>query len=456
MYLIWWTLCFLLLFPNLIKSKITKVEKVYPNKKLKNNKQKSKDIISSNQILKESDDDNKLPNIIETWAFMSYFIRSIRKSSKEVLSTYDKDEIRRVVKYLAKSQSAVKSIDGVTHQMRNSIKASTPSLQDRFNKFILKLPKLTKSNRKRYLKEASKVLEYINTIERSLQAAEILQSISSIQSQNLLQDIKLKEIESFNISDNKIQVRVSFLVPFHNPKFDLNMTRRELNQPQRYESNELVVAITEKFPKAHSTMINLMQELAKEPLILTLPSTGFVDEDVGIHPVFLNLSQKIILKLKEFETRLINETDFIGRSISKIRFVGYSSGGVIASYTAMLLDGSLNTSCAKNFNETTINEMIGKYQNNVTCVSIGGAPSISKSIIPRNIISIICGDDVIPRITSTSLENLHSRIQHSLLDGIGKKGFQISKGTAWMKDLLTVAGTSLKQYAGSFEISLFY
>ena len=76
---------------------------------------------------------------------------------REIVNTFTK---------LSSTQSALKSIDGATHQFRNTFKDSS-SLLARFNKFISKIEEEDgNTHSKANLKEASKISEYVNTVER--------------------------------------------------------------------------------------------------------------------------------------------------------------------------------------------------------------------------------------------------------------------------------------------------
>ena len=80
---------------------------------------------------------------------------------------YTRDEMANTFTKLSSTQSALKSIDGATHQFRNTFKDSS-SLLARFNKFISKIEEEEGSNTysKSLLKEAAKISEYVHTVER--------------------------------------------------------------------------------------------------------------------------------------------------------------------------------------------------------------------------------------------------------------------------------------------------
>jgi hypothetical protein len=102
-----------------------------------------------------------------------YLLRSDRKS-KEFLK-YTQRDIEKAVKALADGTKALKNMDGVSHALNSALSEKSVSLSARHRKFEeLDLDQESKSVQK----EASKVLEYVTTVERGLQCCELLQSIS--------------------------------------------------------------------------------------------------------------------------------------------------------------------------------------------------------------------------------------------------------------------------------------
>lgn len=127
----------------------------------------------------------------------------------------------------------------------------------------------------------------------------------------------------------------------------------------------------------------------------------------------------------------------------RIRFIGYSAGGAVATFASMLTDGALNTTAASD-------DFLGKYKGRVKCISLGPPPCISRAVVPRYITSIICGDDLVPRSYPESIKSLRKRIGKSLKSGGGKGGIASwgESSTGWVKDLASVAKKGIEQYAG--------
>lgn len=138
--------------------------------------------------------------------FAQFLIQSSRKSGD--FEDYSLDEVRRAVKKLAGGQEALKSMDGAAHKLHSTFYDSSASLNGRYEKFI--------SSDKKKLKEAGKLYEYVTTVERSLQAAEILQAISQeneTKRNKWMLEAGLKEIKRVNLSKNKVNCILSIMIP---------------------------------------------------------------------------------------------------------------------------------------------------------------------------------------------------------------------------------------------------
>lgn len=113
-----------------------------------------------------------------------YLLRSDRKV-KEFLK-YTQRDVEKAVKGLADGTKALKNMDGVSHALNSAISEKSVSLSARYRKFEeMDLEQESKSVQK----EASKVLEYVTTVERGLQCCELLQSMSITGSRALVYEI---------------------------------------------------------------------------------------------------------------------------------------------------------------------------------------------------------------------------------------------------------------------------
>jgi hypothetical protein len=322
-------------------------------------------------------------------------------SRKNGFEKYNFEEIANGIESLASSQSAWKSIDGLTHQFKNTFKTryfavftlkflssfnkhvfsemNSDSLQSRFDSFLLK--------KRRSTKEAAKIREYITTVERGLQAAEILQSIhekDETKRLNYLQSISLKEIDRFKIHFNKVHCTVSVSVPLEYDDEDENQkTPVELRS---YYPNELIVSIVDDVKSESISIAQLLRLMTfEEPMEISLaasPSSSSTADDATaaslyIQPTFLELSLQICERLMKLEVlfpisnnsltnisrNVSSSNQTVGNypsssspnatgserimnksmtSIHRIRVLGHSSGGGVGAYLSMVLDGSLN------------------------------------------------------------------------------------------------------------------
>ena len=176
----------------------------------------------------------------------------------------------------------------------------------------------------------------------------------------------------------------------------------------------------------------------------------------------------------------------------KIRIIGYSAGGAVAAYASMVLEGFLNCTTSSLTNETgpfvgiygcsssagsgtggvhtsasggssgdgssSLRNKIkpsrrlsdsGSGLGRVECLCLGPPPCVSRTVVPRFISSILCGDDIIPRATRDNLLGARDRVIKALHAGAGEKlaiGWMM--GSGWMSDLQSVTGRGLGNYAG--------
>jgi hypothetical protein len=380
------------------------------------------------------------------------------------------------------------------------------SLQSRFDNFLLK--------KKRSTKEAAKIREYITTVERGLQAAEILQTIrekDETKRLNSLQSISLKEIDRFKIQFNKVHCTVSVSVPVEHDNEDENQkTPVEL---RRYYPNELIVSIVDDVKSESISIAQLLRLMTfEEPMELSLASRSSPSAEdeatLYIQPTFLELSIQICERLMELEVlfptsncsvtniskTVSSSNQTVGyppssspnatdsertmTSIRRIRVLGHSSGGGVGAYLSMMLDGSLDIhdylqqrnpaaqieEIAHNvsgLNGTSHNSSVpcsylfGRFPNRVRTFLLGCPPCINRKIVPKYITCIINGDDIIPRAQSSSLKLFHNRILEGLKAGMGKKTKILPSwmlnSKGMMKDIKSVAGTRINSCFPNFS-----
>jgi hypothetical protein len=370
-------------------------------------------------------------------------------------------------------------MDGLTHQLKNTFKKrqassvfsdifsyslNSTSLQSRFENFIRK--------KSRNTKEAAKIREYIATVERTLQATEILQDISISNTNERadgLSDIDLQEVSRFSVDHNKVHCLVSICVPTSQ---DNESTPLEL---RRYYPNEIIISIIDEVKSEAISISQLLRLMNSEK-----PEKIYLDDShsLFIQPTFLEISLKIVEKLDEviIRNKSTSTSPFLSLGncasdnnvtmipIQRVRVLGHSSGAGVSAYVSMLLDGSLNPhdyleerypiSSPQNesmiLNETiSVNvspqhftSLIGKFNGRVRAYLLGCPPCISRSIVPKFISTIINGDDVVARTQSSSLQAFRRRVIRGLEAGIGKKSITslLSSTTGLLKDIKAMTG----------------
>lgn len=341
------------------------------------------------------------------------------------------------------------------------------SLTNRYLKFIQK--------KSRNTKEANKIYEYIDTVERGLQACELLQIHQMQKRIEFFQNIGLSELIGYQCSFHNIQVHVSLL----------NMTQEMLSQYHSshnntnashsfatFKPNELILLIDESLPGENDEINNLLHILSKEtPKNISLLTqsinqpnnnnklnsnhNNYKSQTTLVQPTLYDLSLNIFQQLSEYlnvsypmlfdnnPTNSTNETNFIILP-TKIRIIGRSSGGAIATYLSYMFDGLIS------FSKDSLEKQISNhFHHSVKCITLGCPPCVSRSLVPKFITSIICGDDMIPRSNHKSLETFRNRVTKALKAGAGKKGMSWLATPSLIADMTSVAGKSLKRYKGN-------
>jgi len=257
-----------------------------------------------------------------------------------------------------------------------------------------------RSKRKK-LKEASKVLEYGGTVERALQAAEILQAVAVHDPQKrerYLREACLVEVARFAVSLNSSRVAcsVSVLAPMmeennSNIKAPLDSSittpsprlgskaqrmqqRKAQSTPVRFMPGELVVAVTDSSSTEAASIARLLRLLSHEGEAVVAWKSG-----LSMQPGLLSLACEMIRGLKDWlpirtdsssaleEKESIaaasgggggggvthhwkpnsSSADVVGQDSSpsaspiRLRIIGRSVGGAVGALAAVLLDGAM-------------------------------------------------------------------------------------------------------------------
>lgn len=368
------------------------------------------------------------------------------------------------------------------------LSAYSASLSSRYEKF--------RRSKSKNRKEAAKLLEYVTAVERGMQAAEILQSLyerNNERRKELLSFAGLEELVRLDMQENKVHLSMFILRPIATDD-DVG------NDILRFSQDELVVAFIDNVRSPGIGMAQLLRMVSKEGCqrvsLVEESSTDDNSNAIPIHEAPAGNQSKIIVlqptmarlairasqALEEFVNKevdalvtsaanALNETvgatslagdDCYDKNQTnhwplRVRFVGHSAGGAVASYLAMLLHGTLPLHCllACDPSQSTplILKMPKNYRGKVKCVTLGCLPCLSHQVVPRYITSLICGDDVIARAQPDAIASFRRRVLRALEAGAGKKGFGWLVGGSVLKDISSMAGKSLTRYRTSKKAS---
>ena len=426
---------------------------------------------------------------------VSKLLKVVSKDLDYDVRDFSDSKIENALQIMSSTQSAVKTLDGFTHQLRNSVKDST-SLLSRYKKFI--------KSKKKSKKEAAKVFEYTNTVEKGLLSAEILQAVgeesSSSRATQLLQ-AGLTELKRCTVCHQGINCTLSVLCDASDPIFINNATTATspTESLSKVMKGEIIIAITDSLSSKssesdHWKSIQSLVRLIKEEAPIGIEVTGMAgssDDEIVVQPTFLTLTTYVLGNISELllpdktpppstlkkQTELHLRTNqkkdsvYVGKKVKvvqdiepkemkdsrkrlphRLRIIGYSAGGAVASYAAMTLDGTMNFSKEQRKTHADVRRLalfVGKYNGRVRCMTLGSPPCVSRSVIPQYITSVICGDDIIVRSTSESLKRWARRVYKALKAGAGS-GIPLGyvMGSGWMKDVAGTARQSLNRYTG--------
>ena len=407
----------------------------------------------------------------------------LKRSGGRSFGDYTVAEIRRTLAKIASAQSALKTMDGATHHFVNAFKEAS-SLAARHDKFV--------SSDSPKMKEAAKLYEYVTTVERAMQAAEICQAVQSGDAGERaarLREAGLVELRRVPLVHNKLACTLSVLAQANTTAAavvgaggDKRSERKRSSVPGRFLPGELVLAVTQDTTQGAAACVSQSLRVMREKAqTVTLKSVGFVEEEVSLQPTVLRMALAGLEGVGEFllpgdmggrhepggaaavalvaagtqepgSTSGKNESaaaSELGRqrppAFTSVRVVGYSAGAAVGAYMAMILDGSLQSPHKALRNSTRFAGLLNKK---VRCVALGSPPCLSRSLVPKFVTSVLCGDDVVPRASPESIAHLKERALKALQSGAGKGGFSSFGLTSWVGDMTAVAGKSLALYSG--------
>lgn len=439
---------------------------------------------------------------------------------------YEERHILRALNKLSAGQSALKSMDGATHRLRNAFSDKGSSLEARYEAF---LDSDDAGKTKKGRKEAAKLYEYVSAVERFFQGSEVLQAAvkpDEEQQKEWFREAGLEEVTRVRISENKVNIIMYVLKPVKgkqgeeeekgqddSPAESNNVKKNskkdsekaEKTKPRKFEEDETVLAFVESASDSRVSLAQVLRVMGEEPLSVPLTSVGFVQEEVSLQPTFVQCACTAMQKLGEVlkcvtsgDVPAIEEGSSAGeakglksdeggdeekekeeeeepdrgslgddteedRSVEspikplyegKIRIFGYSAGAAVGAYVGMILEGTLDSEDSR---VNPVPALKGAYKDRMKAVLIAPPPCISRSIVSQGVISLLCGDDVVPRAAPDAINRLRRRVLKALQSGAGKGGFSglgYTASAGFLKDLKSVTGKSVKTYtSGEHDLS---
>ena len=265
----------------------------------------------------------------------------------------------------------------------------------------------------------------------------------------------LTEIRRVELNHEKIKLTMSVLLPIPEDKNDAGTKAKK--SIAKFSSGEIVIALVDS-----CSIESVLRMCSKESISIPLKSIGLVSEEISVLPIVLELTMKAVEAISDLlipqplltsnGTVDSNSTDIIvssshrqslsGRELPlKIRVLGHSVSGAVGAYLSMLLDGALSASLER------AAPILGLYHDRVRCITLASPPCISRTVVPRFITSLICGDDIICRAHHDSLKYMKRRILSSLKTSSSLIGF--IPGSTFLADMAAVAGKGVASYTGN-------
>jgi hypothetical protein len=435
-----------------------------------------------------------------------------RKSGKHGVApspwdAYEERHVMRTLNKLAGGQAALKTMDGATHRFRNAFSDGASSLEARYENFLSSEDAVkTKKGRK----EAGKLYEYVSAIERFFQGSEILQAASQgddATKKEWFYAAGLEEVSRVVLTVNKMSVVMYVLKPVKDASASSSgdagsgeegkSAKFWKTKPRAFAEDDTVLAFVEAASDSRVSLSQVLSVMEEEPLSLPLSAVGFVQEEVCLQPTFLECARLAMQRLSagvltpeamKYQQH-VEPSEEDGTSVARedadaaaaadvtegneenhdeealaqqqqqrykgnVRIFGYSSGAAVGAYVGMMLEGTLDTA---DLRANPVPALKGAFKKQMSAVLVAPPPCLSRSIVSPNIISLVCGDDVVPRAAPDSIARLRRRVLKALHAGAGKSGLTGLKYTAkagFLGDLKAVTGKSMKTYAsGEHDLS---
>lgn len=317
-------------------------------------------------------------------------------------------------------------------------------------------------------------MEYIDAVERGMQATEILQSLQQKtvkQRAKFLAAAGLELIYEFTITIKKLPIKVTVLQPIASNNTDA-----------RFVAGEVLIVLSDEFAtKPEKATTKLLSILAKSKAE-TARIRGNQNLTLSVLEEYYSMSEEI---LKQLEPFLVTKTAapmvelnpnhnsnsssnsstttegsaYFAPVASSIRVLGYSGGAPAAAYLSMFLDGFLLLASHLSSEQSdleavnsTVNEktnpLLGLYRRRVKCMTVGCPPCLSRQVIPSFITSLICGDDMLCRAQKDSLRDMSKKVLDAVDSGMGRRGLGYFTGASMLSELSSTAQNQLGKYKG--------
>lgn len=343
------------------------------------------------------------------------------------------------------------------------------SLSHRFTSFVTWTSWTLRNSRAK--KEAKKLLGYIVTVERSIQSLEIIESISEKNASLrlfLIDESGLEEVFTKTIQHSNISFVVSVCLPNHQAvlagKFLKNEVIVIVTSEGTFRDRILPLILqTPQSYKIHSSSGLADDDVYIQPFLFAIAKEVLVALDHAFHILHkpsgdndtwpspqsprdsddthrgdsysrststaspLNTSKDeakdaatyiphILLK-DESNDNGVSSVSLTNWARSRMRVMGYSTGGAVAGLVAMILDGSMNIS-----SDALVQRYAGKMRGKVQAMCVAPPPCVSRGVTCGSVTSVVAGDDMMTRCTNSTYAMFQKKLMEDIQANNDEKG----------------------------------
>ncbi|KAG5181491.1 hypothetical protein JKP88DRAFT_349220 [Tribonema minus] len=232
----------------------------------------------------------------------------------------------------------------------------------------------------------------------------------------------------------------------------------------------------------------LLRALSAAPIALPLAARGLLHETLHTAPAVWAAAHALLAAIAPAVLNFLRSPAGAGATVL---FVGHSFAGAVAAVAAGLLDGALaveggggssgggsggsgrrsegkvgsaearckggssrrakgvaeggDGGMAESASAAASGGYVGAARGRVKCVTFGCPPCVSGAAALPCVTSFVLGDDMVPRVSAQSLEQLKRRLRQVLPRGSGFFGQSLAMGTTLFTDVAGVAAQGLRQ-----------